>query len=57
MQNGQGDPETDLLQEIFVNGELKVDYTFEDIRSRAKVTPEEARALDLEGLLAKFGVN
>ena len=56
MQNGDGDPATDLLEEVFLNGELKTDYKYDEIRERAQVSVDEAKALDLDGLLNKLGL-
>ena len=56
MQNGDGDAETDLLQEVFLNGELKQDYTFADIRERVAVSDEEAASFDLPRMLEKLGL-
>jgi hypothetical protein len=56
MQNGAGDAETDLLEEVYLNGDLKVDYTLADIRGRATVTAEEAQALDLNALLVELKI-
>jgi len=34
---GQGDPAKDVLVEVFRDGQLLVDYKFEDIRKRAQL--------------------
>jgi len=56
MQNGAGDPKTDLLQDVFLNGELVTEYSYSDIRKRAEVSDEEAASFDLAGLLEKLGL-
>lgn len=35
--NGKGRPDKDMLQTVFKNGELLIDYTFSDIRKRAAI--------------------
>ena len=37
MQFGKGDPSTDQLVEVFRNGVITTEYTFESIRKRASV--------------------
>ena len=34
---GKGDAGNDLLQEVFLNGQLLVDHKFADIRARAEL--------------------
>lgn len=46
-QQGQGDPETDLLVPVFENGELLRDYTFEEIRQRAQITDDDPDILEI----------
>lgn len=52
MQFGEGDEETDLLEEVFLNGEITKEYTFESIRERCKVSNEEASATDISALIS-----
>ncbi|VDK73766.1 unnamed protein product, partial [Cylicostephanus goldi] len=37
VQEGQGDPREDLLQTVFENGKLLVDWTLDEIRERAEI--------------------
>ncbi|RCN48735.1 nicotinate phosphoribosyltransferase, (NAPRTase) family [Ancylostoma caninum] len=37
VQEGQGDPAKDLLQTVFENGHLLVDWTLEEVRERAEI--------------------
>ncbi|KAG7165904.1 Nicotinamide phosphoribosyltransferase-like 3 [Homarus americanus] len=50
VEHGKGDPEKDLLVPVFENGELLKDYTFEEIRQRAQITPNE---IDILNFLAE----
>lgn len=45
IQHGKGDPEKDLLVAVFENGELLLDYTFDEIRQRAQLTPDDISIL------------
>ena len=42
MQFGKGDPSTDQLVEVFRNGVITAEYTFESIRERAAVPYKSA---------------
>jgi len=44
MQFGKGDPSTDQLVEVFRNGVITTEYTFESIRKRASVPYKDAGA-------------
>ena len=44
MQFGKGDPSTDQLVEVFRNGVITTEYTFESIRKRANVPYKDAGA-------------
>ncbi|XP_042880676.1 nicotinamide phosphoribosyltransferase-like [Penaeus japonicus] len=40
-EKGTGDPDKDLLVTVFENGELLKDYTFDEIRQRAEISPSD----------------
>ena len=44
MQFGKGDPSTDQLVEVFRNGVITTEYTFESIRKRANVPYKDTGA-------------
>ena len=46
MQFGKGDPSTDQLVEVFRNGVITTEYTFESIRKRASVPYKDAGRKD-----------
>merc|ERR1712176_386949 len=48
MQFGKGDPSTDKLVEVFRNGVITTEYTFESIRKRARVPYKDAGASSAE---------
>ncbi|EPB74900.1 nicotinate phosphoribosyltransferase, (NAPRTase) family [Ancylostoma ceylanicum] len=51
VQEGQGDPAKDLLQTVFENGHLLVDWTLEEIRKRAEIDlVKNSRKTCLNGL-------
>ena len=48
MQFGKGDPSTDQLVEVFRNGVITTEYTFESIRKRANVPYKDDSASTAE---------